>query len=72
MFPYNAYESNQARIQQLQEGFNRERLAASVKADSTHSSPVVRLLRAVRHLIGNQPASEIRSTSEIASLPVRE
>ena len=32
MFPYNAYEINQARIQHLQEGINRERLADSVQS----------------------------------------
>ncbi|MBI1256073.1 MAG: hypothetical protein GC204_01260 [Chloroflexi bacterium] len=69
MIPYNAYESNQARIQYLQEGINRERLADSIRTDGTTFSPIVKLMRAVRHLIGDQPASETRSTGEITVLP---
>jgi hypothetical protein len=72
MMPYNAYEINQARIRNMPEGDNRERLADSARAGNTNPNRLVKLMRAVRHRIGDQPASEIRSTGEIASLPANE
>ncbi len=72
MFPYNAPEINQARIQYLQEGIHRERLVDSARVDSANPGRLVKLVSAVRHLIGDQSASENRSTVEIAGLPAHE
>ena len=72
MMPYNAYEINQARVQQMLEGDNRERLADIARAGRTHPGRLVKLIRAVRHLIGDQPESATRSTSKVAVLPAHE
>ena len=72
MLPYNAYEINQARIQQMLEGDNRERLADIARAGRTHPGRLVKLMSALRHLIGDQPESGSRSTAEIAVLPAHE
>ena len=72
MIPCNAYEVNQARILHLQEGIHRDRLADIAKDESANAGRLVKLIRPVRHLIGDQPASGTDFSGELASLPARE
>jgi hypothetical protein len=61
--PYNAYEINQARIQQMLEGENRERLADIARAGSAKPSRIVRVMSAFQRVAGAKRASSSPSTA---------
>jgi hypothetical protein len=55
--PYNAFEINQARIQQMLEGDNRQRLADIARAGQARHRRIVKIVNAFQSVLGSKQES---------------